>query len=154
MTSAVVRPATAADQPAIVAGNLAMALETEHKQLDEATVTAGVAALLADPARGVYYVAEEDGRLIGQLALTWEWSDWRNGTFWWIQSVYVAPDRRGAGIFKTLYRYVLAEARRRDGVCGVRLYVDKANDNAMTVYRRLGMEITHYDLLEVDFTLE
>ncbi|HET8552102.1 MAG TPA: GNAT family N-acetyltransferase [Gammaproteobacteria bacterium] len=154
MTATIVRPATAADQHAIVAGNLAMAQETEQKRLDEATVSAGVAALLADPARGVYYVAEEDGRLVGQLALTWEWSDWRNGTFWWIQSVYVVPDRRGAGIFKTLYRYVIDEARRCDGVCGVRLYVDKANDNAMTVYRRLGMEVTHYDLLEVDFTLD
>ncbi|HET7306436.1 MAG TPA: GNAT family N-acetyltransferase [Gammaproteobacteria bacterium] len=154
MTATIVRPAKAADQHAIVAGNLAMALETEQKKLDEATVNAGVAALLADPARGLYYVAEEDGHLVGQLALTWEWSDWRNGTFWWIQSVYVAPDRRGAGIFKALYQYVLNEARRRDSVCGLRLYVDKANSNATMVYRRLGMAVTHYDLLEVDFTLE
>lgn len=152
--NATIRLATGADRDAIVAANVAMARETEQKELDEATVAAGVAGQLANPARGLYYVAEADGRIVGQLALTWEWSDWRNGTFWWIQSVYVAPDCRGAGIFKMLYHHVLDEAHRREGVCGIRLYVDKTNHDALAVYRRLGMEVTHYDLLEVDFTLD
>ncbi|HET6655995.1 MAG TPA: GNAT family N-acetyltransferase [Gammaproteobacteria bacterium] len=154
MTDIAIRRATPADLEPIVAANVAMALETEQKALDRATVTAGVAAQLADPARGLYYVAERDGRIVGQLALTWEWSDWRNGTFWWIQSVHVAAEYRRRGIYAMLYRHVSEEARRHDGVAGLRLYVDKANSGALAVYKRLGMRVAHYDMLEVDFSFE
>jgi GNAT superfamily N-acetyltransferase len=149
-----VRAATPADCDFIVAANLALAVETERKTLDRATVERGVAAQIADPARGRYYLAEHNGEVAGQLALTWEWSDWRNGTFWWVQSVYVTEAFRGHGVFRSLYEYVLNEARRRDDVCGLRLYVDKSNRRARDVYLRLGMKTTHYDLLEVDFTAD
>lgn len=149
-----VRVAAPADRDFVVAANIALALETEQKALDRAMVERGVAAQIADPARGRYYLAERGGEVAGQLALTWEWSDWRNGTFWWIQSVYVPEVHRGHGVFRALYEYVLNEARRHDDVCGLRLYVDKSNRRAREVYLRLGMSATHYDLLEVDFTAE
>lgn len=148
-----IRTAAPADRDIIAAANLALAQETEDKSLDPDIVRRGVQAVLDDAAHGMYYLAEVDGKVVGQLALTWEWSDWRNGTFWWIQSVYVTADCRGRGVFKALYNHVLDDARRRDGVCGVRLYVDKSNHSAAEVYRRLGMAATHYDMLEVDFTM-
>jgi ribosomal protein S18 acetylase RimI-like enzyme len=154
MSDITIRQATPTDRDVIVENNIALAVETEQKELDRETVTAGVAAQLVEPAHGLYFLAEQDGRVIGQLALTWEWSDWRNGAFWWIQSVYIAKDHRGRGVFSNLYRHVADEARRRDGVAGLRLYVDKDNEAAMDVYRRVGMQSAHYDLLEVDFTAE
>ncbi|HET6725068.1 MAG TPA: GNAT family N-acetyltransferase [Gammaproteobacteria bacterium] len=154
MNDIAIRQAGPADRDAIVAANVALALESEQKVLNRETVRAGVAVQLADPAHGLYFLAEQGGDIIGQLALTWEWSDWRNGTFWWIQSVYVAAAHRGSGVFRKLYEYVAAEARRRDDVAGLRLYVDKDNRNAMAVYRRMGMSVAHYDMLEVDFTAE
>lgn len=147
-----IRPAIPADGDAIVAANIAMAQETENKTLDRDTTAQGVAALINHPDRGRYYVADAGGEVVGQLAVTWEWSDWRNGTFWWIQSVYVAPTVRGRGVFKMLYRHVADEAAGHSNVCGLRLYVDKSNHGAAEVYRRLGMTTTHYDMLEVDFT--
>jgi ribosomal protein S18 acetylase RimI-like enzyme len=149
-----IRLAESGDKATIVAANLALARETEDKTLDEAAVSGGVDALLTDASLGRYYLAERDGRIVGQLGLTWEWSDWRNGLFWWIQSVYVAREARGSGIFRALYEFVAGAARDERNVAGLRLYVDKNNERAANVYRRLGMRVTHYDMLEVDFTLK
>jgi ribosomal protein S18 acetylase RimI-like enzyme len=146
-----IRPATPADADCIVRFNLLLALETEDLHLDPQTVAHGVAALLCDNAKGTYFVAENEGRVDGQLLITYEWSDWRNGNLWWLQSVYVATERRGHGIFKTLYQHVLALARKDPDVCGVRLYVDAANKHAQHVYRQLGMKKTDYELYELTF---
>ncbi len=146
-----VRPAYPRDLTRLVEFNRAMARETEDKELDEATVQAGMQAVLDDPGLGEYFVAERDGVPVGCLMITREWSDWRNGVFWWIQSVYVAPQARGAGVFRSLYEFVLARARAARDVCGVRLYVERANRSAQAVYRSVGMQASHYDIFELDF---
>lgn len=130
-----------------------MALETESRRLNPQRVLKGVTALLSDPAKGTYYVAEAGGKIIGQLLITYEWSDWRNGTFWWIQSVFVTPQHRGCGVFKALHAHIEQLARRHQDVCGVRLYVDAHNTKAKEVYARLGLKATHYELWETDFVL-
>jgi ribosomal protein S18 acetylase RimI-like enzyme len=112
-----------------------------------------VEAVVRDPAKGIYFVAAAGGAVIGQLMITYEWSDWRNGTFWWIQSVYVRPDVRHQGVFRALYRHVRDLARSRDGVCGIRLYVEQDNARAQKTYRALGMRETPYRILEEDFVL-
>ena len=132
--------------------NLALALESEHRSLDRCILLAGVRALLNHAERGVYYLAEKDGRVVGQLLLTYEWSDWRNGLFWWIQSVYVPPDCRGQHIFTSLYRHVERLARTTPGICGLRLYVDHDNRSAQRIYLALGMRHAHYEVLETDFS--
>ena len=132
----------------IVASNIALAFETEDVTLDPALIRPGVATALADPGLGRYLVAEEDGRPIGQLMVTTEWSDWRNGLFLWIQSVYVSPAHRGAGVFRTLYRHLESEARRDPRVCGIRLYVDHSNGRAQEVYARLGMHRSEYAIMQ------
>ena len=109
--------------------------------------------MLGSTERGEYLVAETRAAVIGQLLITYEWSDWRNGTFWWIQSVYVEPSMRRRGIFRTMHDYVLQEAQRRPDVCGIRLYVEKDNAGAHAAYRRLGMLLTAYQVYEQDFTL-
>jgi ribosomal protein S18 acetylase RimI-like enzyme len=147
-----IREAIPADAAIIAQFNIAMARETENRELDPARIIPGVQGLLAQRSRGVYYVAESQGRVVGQLLITYEWSDWRNGDFWWIQSVYVAADFRGQGVFKSLYRHVEALAKARADVCGLRLYVEAENHGAQQTYRRLGMAKTHYELFEVDFT--
>ena len=146
--SFVVRPATRADLPLLVAFNAAMALETEDLRLQPARLQAGVAAALADPQRGVYRVAELGGRPAGALLLTREWSDWRNGWFLWIQSVYVAPEARRRGVYRALHADVLAGAAAAGDVVGVRLYVDRANAGAQRTYERLGMRRARYDFFE------
>ena len=148
-----VRRARAGDLDDIARFNRAMALETEQLALDPERLRRGVRCALADEGRGVYRIAELDGRACGCLLVTREWSDWRNGWFWWIQSVYVEPELRRRGVYRALYRSVLDEARADGGVCGLRLYVDEANRPAQEVYRRLGMERTRYALFEVDFVL-
>ncbi len=153
MTEIAIRQATPADAGIIAAHNRAMALETEGKDLDAARTLGGVSALLADPAKGFYLLAERGGEVVGQLMITFEWSDWRNGTFWWIQSVYVAPAARRAGVYRALHGRVLALARGDGGVCGVRLYVDRENARAQATYAALGMTPARYDLYEVDFVL-
>ena len=102
-------------------------------------------------ALGRYFVAETDGRPVGQLMLTYEWSDWRNGVFWWIQSVFVEPQQRGSGVFSALFRHVHEQARKRPEVCGLRLYVDRANGRARSVYGHLGLHSTNYDVMETVF---
>ena len=137
----------------LVEFNAAMALESEGKSLDRRRLRDGVAALLNEDGRGFYLVAKAEGRVVGQLMVTYEWSDWRNAHFWWIQSVYVAADWRRRGVYRSLHEHVLAEARLRGDVCGVRLYVDRDNHVAQQVYSNLGMDRSHYDLFEIDFVL-
>lgn len=143
-----VRMATAADSDAFVRFNRAMALETENKALAEATVTSGVQSVFDDPARGFYVVAEYDGEVVAALMVTFEWSDWRNGNFWWIQSVYVIPKFRRMGIYRRLYEFVRDRARNEGGVCGFRLYVEKENIGAQRVYESLGMSKCEYLMYE------
>ena len=143
-----IRLATREDAQALIAFNSAMALETERKELLPEVIGAGVQALLDNPASGFYVVAEEGGRVVGSLLVTREWSDWRNGDFWWIQSVYVHPDFRRQGIYKRLYRYVQELASQDAKVCGFRLYVERENDRAQSTYRALGMKETRYLVYE------
>jgi ribosomal protein S18 acetylase RimI-like enzyme len=139
------------DACALTEFNLAMAWETENKRLDRALVTAGVNRLIENSANGFYMVAESEGQVVAGLMVTYEWSDWRNGTFWWIQSVYVQPSHRRRGIFTRLYRAVESMAAERADVCGLRLYVEQHNAAAQATYRGLGMDETHYDMYEVEF---
>ena len=144
----VLRPARPDDLDVIVDFNARLAWETEQKRLDLATLRPGVQTMLADPTKGRYFVAERDGVVVGQLGVTLEWSDWRNGDFWWIQSVYVAADARRLGVFRRLYEHVIAAAIADGRVIGVRLYVERDNHAAQAVYRSLGLQETHYLLLE------
>ena len=129
-------------------------METEQRKLNLARVNAGVAALLNDPAKGIYFLAELNGQIAGQLLITCEWSDWRNGNFWWIQSVYVKEEFREQGIFRALFEHVRKLATQRKDVCGLRLYMDSANATARKTYQRLGMKLTDYELFEMDFVLD
>ncbi len=147
-----VRDARADDHATIVAWNIALAAESEGKTLDPAVVGAGVRRVLDDPALGRYFIAEAGGHAVGQMMLTFEWSDWRNGMFWWIQSVFVDPTRRGVGVFAALYRHVETQARASGAVRGLRLYVHDGNEKAVAVYRRMGMEDGHYRVMEVEFS--
>ena len=148
-----IRRAIPSDAAFIVDCNVRLALETERLQLDPARVASGVAVLLKEQARGVYFIAEGDAAPAGQMLVTDEWSDWRNGNFWWVQSVYVAEQFRGRGIFRTLFEHVEALARSHEDVCGLRLYVDSQNSRAQAVYARMGMKKTNYQVFETDFVL-
>ena len=143
-----IRDATLSDLDFIVGSNAALALESENQTLDPALTGPGVRAVLEDPALGRYYLAEIDGWPVGQLMTTYEWSDWRNGVFLWTQSVYVLPAHRGAGIFRASYRQLEALARQDARICGIRLYVDRANERAQAVYGRLGMHRSNYGIME------
>ena len=145
-----IRRARIEDAAALVAGNLAMARETEQLQLDPAVLRAGVAAILEERAPGRYYVFEEEGRVLAQLMITYEWSDWRNRVVWWIQSVYVDPAHRQRGLYRQLYAVVREEARAA-GAAGLRLYVDATNTRAQAVYTALGMDGGHYRVFEAMF---
>jgi len=145
--SRTVRPATPADLATVVAYNAALAFESEAKRLDPATLTAGVTAALADPAKGTYTVVEDGGVLVGQCLVTLEWSDWRNGWFWWIQSVYVLPAARRTGVFRDLYRHLEADAAARGDVIGVRLYVERDNARARATYESLGFAEEPYAMM-------
>jgi len=147
-----IRAARIDDAAFLAAGNVAMALESEHKQLDPATVTRGVQAVLADPAKGRYFIAERGGRPVGQLMVTYEWSDWRNGNFWWIQSVYVLPEVRRLGVFRSLFAHLEQLAKTDATVCGIRLYVERENERAQATYRHCGLEDAGYVVMEVDYS--
>jgi len=153
MADITIRTAQVADAEFLVRGNAEMALETEHLSLDLDRLRDGVHALFEEPARGVYYVAESGGRRVAQMMITYEWSDWRNGNFWWIQSVWVEPPFRGQGVFKALYAHVEKLAREDGRVCGLRLYVENDNARAQVTYERCGMARTAYQMFETDFVL-
>ena len=142
-----IRLARLDDAPVLVEFNHRLAAETEGIALDLPTLEKGVRAIFADPAKGQYFVAETDGRVVGQLMITHEWSDWRNGDIWWIQSVYVHPDYRRRGVFRALYRHVQAAARAA-GVVMIRLYVHDENRTGQGTYESLGMTLTHYKVME------
>jgi GNAT superfamily N-acetyltransferase len=145
-----VRPAALADAPVIADFNVLLAEESEGLRLDPPTVYAGVLALLKDPAKGIYYLADVDGVLAGQLMITYEWSDWRNGSLWWIQSVYVKREFRGQGVFRRLFEHVKALAQARKQVPALRLYVHAENARAHRSYQKLGMSRTQYEIFELD----
>jgi GNAT superfamily N-acetyltransferase len=128
--------------------NIAMAEETENLKLLPEVITAGVAAILADAGRGFYLVAESGAEILGSLMVTSEWSDWRNGFFWWIQSVYVRPKYRRHGVYRTLHEHLRELAKTEPNICGLRLYVERENERAQATYSRLGMHETHYLLFE------
>lgn len=144
-----IRDATVADIPFIVSANTALARETEGQVLDPALLRPGVEAVFEDPSLGRYYLAEIDGKPVGQLMTTYEWSDWRNGQFLWIQSVYVLADYRGSGAFKALFGHLQRLARDDARICGIRLYVDRDNGRAQEVYVRLGMHRSKYGVMEL-----
>ena len=143
-----VRVAGPQDLEAFVRGTMGNAWETESLRLDEATVRRGVAKLLSDPARGLCIVAEDAGQAVGTTYVTFEWSDWHDAWYWWIQSLYVAPPSRGTGVYTAMYRFLQQEARRRGGVRSIRLYVEKANENGLRAYRGHGMEELPYLVFE------
>ena len=147
-----IRPATQRDIEIITANNAALAMETEHRRLSPDIVRAGVSAALADPAKGRYYVAELAGQVVGQIMHTYEWSDWRNGCFWWIQSVYVTQNARGQGVFRRLFDHLRTLARAEPGVCGLRLYVERDNSRAQRTYRQCGLVDSGYFVMEDDFS--
>lgn len=157
MTRLRIRDAVPADRDLIAQWMLAMAWETEHKRLDEPTVHAGVGAGLADPAKARYFVAMREADTAGHetiavpagtLMLTREWSDWRNGEWWWIQSVYVDPDHRRQGVYDALHRHIAALAQATAGVIGLRLYVERENIAAQNTYRSQGMDESAYRIYE------
>jgi GNAT superfamily N-acetyltransferase len=148
MTDVQYRDAVPADSGSIVEFQLEMARETEELELDRSTLTRGVAAVFADPSLGRYYVAEDGGRVIASLMITYEWSDWRSGMVWWIQSVYVVPEYRRRGVYGGLYAHVRAFVERDPAIRGIRLYVDNRNTSAQQVYARLGMSGEHYRVFE------
>jgi GNAT superfamily N-acetyltransferase len=146
-----IRDAVPADGPTIADYNARMARETEDKVLDPDMIGPGVAAVLEDLSKGRYWVAMIDGDIAGQLMVSYEWSDWRNGTIWWIQSVYVAAPFRRRGVFSALYKHVESLARQDETVSGIRLYVEKGNTRAKDTYLSLGMTMTEYDVMEAIF---
>lgn len=146
--SLVIRDASSADVAFLVESNAAMALETEHKVLDLALLARGVAAVLERPERGFYLIAEEQQRVVGCLLITFEWSDWRNGLWWWLQSVYVVADARRQGIFGALYAEVERRAAAAAEVIGLRLYVERENVRAQATYAERGMLETPYRVYE------
>ena len=148
-----IREARKGDLGTIVEFNARLALESENIRLEPTRLREGVARVLGDKTLGRYLVAEDNGVPIGQLGLTYEWSDWRNGIFWWIQSVYVVPGRRREGVLKALHRRVL-ELAPEHGVCGLRLYVDRHNVAAKAAYRQLGLAPGEYEMYETDFVLD
>ena len=143
-----IRMATVGDVDALVEFNLAMALETEGKQLDASTLRRGVEAVFADEKKGFYIVAEDEERILGGLMVTLEWSDWRNGWFWWIQSVYIRPEARGRRIYSRLYEFVKQRAAEQGDVCGFRLYAETDNHHAKMVYEKVGMHAPRYAMFE------
>jgi len=146
-----IRQAIPADIETIARFNIALCRETEGRELDPATVSEGVRRFVSEPARGRYFVALIGGEVVGQTAHTFEWSDWRNGEIWWIQSVYVHPLHRGCGVFRALFSHVRELGEADADCCGIRLYMERENDGARLSYQRLGFSETGYEVLELLF---
>jgi ribosomal protein S18 acetylase RimI-like enzyme len=146
--STIIRSASPDDISDIAQFNIAMAQETEERQLDPETIQSGVSGVIQNHAHGFYLIAERDQVAVGSLLITFEWSDWRNGTLWWIQSVYVKPEHRRTGVFKALYDAVIARAQAAKSVRGIRLYVEQENLDAQSVYQKLSMQKTPYQMFE------
>jgi GNAT superfamily N-acetyltransferase len=146
-----IRKAQPHDAATVAKLNIRLAAETEGRILDSRTVRCGVDAVLGDPGRGFYLIAETGGVVIGQCLITFEWSDWRCGFFWWIQSVYIRKDHRRAGILSRLYDTVLTMAQGDPDVTGLRLYVDRENQAAVAAYHSLGLQEARYILFEREF---
>ncbi|MGV8095766.1 MAG: GNAT family N-acetyltransferase [Mangrovibacterium sp.] len=144
----IIRKAVPEEAQQITKFQIAMALETENIILDPGTVTLGVQAVFSDSAKGNYFIAEENGQVIASLLTTFEWSDWRNGTVLWIQSVYVLPEFRQKGTYKALYSHIRTMVEQDNSLKGIRLYVDKCNTTAQKVYEKLKMTADHYQLYE------
>lgn len=147
-----IRIGTKSDISTITHYNIAMAMETENKSLHTDVVHKGVTAVINDETKGFYLLAIDGDMIIGQLMITTEWSDWRNGYFWWIQSVYVHPDYRKRGVFRSLFLQAKDLAQHNGSVCGLRLYVDESNENAQRVYSSLGWKNTEYRFYEMDWS--
>jgi GNAT superfamily N-acetyltransferase len=145
-----IRLAIKDDTYALIEFNQSMALETEGKRLDAEVLRRGVKAVFADPAKGFYVVAENESGMAGGLMVTYEWSDWRDAWFWWIQSVYIRPEARGQRIYSRLYEFVKERAAAAGNVCGFRLYVETENTHAQRVYECVGMSRSHYLMYEED----
>lgn len=143
-----VRIANKDDIPAIVQFQLAMAHETEHIELNPTVVEKGVTAVIEDDSKGRYYLAEKNGDIIGSLLTTFEWSDWRNGTVLWIQSVYIVPEFRRKGVYSKMYKHIKNLVSEDASLNGIRLYADKENEVAHKTYRKLGMSPDHYITFE------
>lgn len=153
-----VRPAARGDLDTIVLFNTQLAKESEGILLEPDTVSAGVGKVLRDTSKARYFLAETLNaagtlEVTGQLMITYEWSDWRNANFWWIQSVYVDSKWRRQGVYRALHDYVDDIARSRNDICGIRLYVERNNTAAQQTYNSLGMSQSHYHLYEIDFVL-
>ncbi len=152
-----IRRAEPDDTNTITAFNTVLAFETEHRHLEQDRLRDGIRSLLSHPEYGFYLIADYSShdviQPIGQLMITFEWSDWRNGVFWWIQSVYVVPDQRGRGVYQTMHQYILAQSSEDQRVCGIRLYVARDNQQAHRAYRRVGLLPSPYELYEQDFVL-
>lgn len=146
-----IRPAGPADIRTIADFNIALCRETEHRELDPATVLEGVTRFVAESRRGRYFVAVLEGGVIAQTAHTHEWSDWRNGEIWWIQSVYVHPDQRGRGVFRSLFEYIKELGEADPDCCGIRLYMERDNQTARRSYVKLGLNEAGYDVMEAMF---
>ena len=148
-----IREATREDTESIVRFQEGMALETEGKVLDESLLRNGITAIFDSTQKGFYIVAEVGSVVVGSLLITYEWSDWRNATFWWIQSVFVDANWRRNGVYRSMYDYVVNVAKSRKDICGIRLYVERTNTIAQETYKDLGMTHSHYDLYETDIVL-
>ena len=143
-----IRIATSSDADSLVEFNKAMALETEGKELDADVLRSGVEAVFDDEKKGFYVVAEKDTKIVGGLMVTYEWSDWRDAWFWWIQSVYILPEARGTRLYSKLYDFVKERSVQQGDVCGFRLYVESENQHAQQVYEKVGMQSSHYLMYE------
>lgn len=143
-----IREATPADIPVLIDFQKKLAIETENMELSSITLEKGMMALFHDPSKGKYFVAEEEGEIAGCHMITFEWSDWRNGMVWWLQSVYVAERFRNKGVFRMMYIHLLKKMESDPGIIGLRLYVEKTNIRAQQVYQAMGMNGEHYTVYE------
>lgn len=145
-----IRKALNKDIDVIARYNYNLAYETENKILNMNILTKGVEAIIKDENKGIYHVCEINGEVVGQIMYTFEWSDWRNGTFLWIQSAYVNKEFRGMGVFKALYKFIRDIADNDNNICGIRLYVEKENTIAKKTYKNIGMKECNYYIYEYD----